>query len=74
MMLPPTDSRPPVPGTSAAGVTAPGATLALCLLLAINMFNYVDRYVLASVEGHVRSEFFSPDDPNAKRDTGFLSR
>jgi MFS family permease len=49
------------------------ATLALCLLLAINMFNYVDRYVLASVEGHVRAEFFSADDHNAKRDTGFLS-
>ena len=52
---------------------APGAALALGLLLAINMFNYVDRYVLASVEGHVRAEFFAPDDPNAMRNTGFLS-
>jgi MFS family permease len=38
------------------------ATLALCLLLAINMFNYVDRYVLASVEASVRAEFFPDDD------------
>jgi MFS transporter, Spinster family, sphingosine-1-phosphate transporter len=63
MKLPASDSRPAVPG----------ATAALLLLLAINMFNYVDRYVLASVEGNIRGEFFEPDDPNAKRDTGFLS-
>lgn len=60
--------------TAARSPVAPSrATLALCLLLAINMFNYVDRYVLASVEKDVRAEFFEADDHNAKRDTGFLS-
>ena len=50
-----------------------GARLALILLLAINLFNYVDRYVLASVEQYVRAEFFQADDPHAKFWMGLLS-
>jgi MFS family permease len=50
-----------------------GARKALLLLLAINLLNYIDRYVLASVEPHVRAEFFSPDDPRAKFWMGLLS-
>ena len=53
--------------------SGPNVTLGLCLLLAINMFNYVDRYVLASVEGRVRAEFFAPDDRNAEFWMGLLS-
>jgi MFS transporter, Spinster family, sphingosine-1-phosphate transporter len=37
---------------------APGAGLALALLLAINLFNYVDRQVLAAVEPRIRDHFF----------------
>jgi MFS family permease len=37
---------------------APGARLSLALLLAINMFNYIDRYILAAVEPEIRKHFF----------------
>ncbi len=36
----------------------PGARLALTLLLCINLFNYVDRQVLAAVEPEIRAHFF----------------
>jgi MFS family permease len=45
---------------------------ALLLLLGINLFNYIDRYVLASVEPSIRATFFSPGDPNAMAITGTL--
>ena len=32
---------------------------------AINLFNYIDRYVLAAVEPRIRATFFAADDPNA---------
>lgn len=35
----------------------PGAVFALTLLLVINLFNYIDRYVLAAVEPPLSSEF-----------------
>jgi MFS family permease len=35
----------------------PGARTALVLLLAINLFNYVDRYILAALEDPIRNEF-----------------
>ena len=37
---------------------APGARTALVLLLLINMFNYIDRQVLAAVEPKVEGAFF----------------
>jgi MFS family permease len=37
---------------------APGARVALLLLILINIFNYVDRQVLAAVEPSIRAEFF----------------
>ena len=56
---------------------------ALTLLLLINLFNYIDRQVMAAVEPHVRREFFPKvEDPatgemkepaNAKFWTGVLS-
>ncbi len=50
----------------------PGALTALALLLAINLFNYIDRYVLAAVEPEIRAAFFPPNDPNAMAVTGLL--
>src|SRR5262245_527866 len=50
----------------------PGARLALALLLCINLFNYIDRQVLAAVEPDIRRELL-PDDANAKTKMGFLS-
>jgi MFS family permease len=51
---------------------APGGRTALWLLLAINLFNYIDRQVLASVEPEIRTHFFRADDPNAHALTGLL--
>ena len=51
---------------------ARAASGALLLLLAINLFNYMDRYVLAAVEPDIRATFFSPNDPNAMRNSGLL--
>ncbi|XHR29945.1 MAG: spinster family MFS transporter [Chthoniobacteraceae bacterium] len=50
----------------------PGAWRALALLLAINLFNYIDRYILAAVEPEVRRAFFAPGDPSAMAKTGML--
>jgi len=49
-----------------------GAYSALALLLGINLFNYIDRQVLAAVEPEIRSTFFAPSDPNAMTATGLL--
>src|SRR5215211_7762217 len=35
----------------------PGARASLILLLSINLFNYVDRYILAAVEETISREF-----------------
>src|SRR5712691_3340395 len=48
------------------------ARAALWLLLGINLFNYIDRYVLSAVEPEIRAHFFAPSDPNAHALTGFL--
>jgi MFS family permease len=50
-----------------------GAKSALILLLAINLCNYIDRYVLAAVEPSIRAAFFAADDPNAMGMTGMLA-
>jgi MFS family permease len=44
----------------------------LALLLAINLFNYIDRQVLAAVEPEIRAAFFPVDDLNAMTKTGAL--
>ena len=60
----------------------PGARHALTLLVLINLFNYIDRQVLAAVEPQIRAEFFPKvadaagnlvEPENAKALTGFLS-
>jgi MFS family permease len=38
---------------------APGAWVALTLLLLINLFNFIDRQVLAAVESNIEETFFS---------------
>ncbi|HEY2828454.1 MAG TPA: MFS transporter [Pirellulales bacterium] len=52
----------------------PGARWALGLLLAINLFNYIDRYVLASVIPKLREEFFSAGSTNVDAKLGFLAQ
>jgi MFS family permease len=49
-----------------------GAHSALFLLLAINLFNYIDRQVLAALEPDIRASFFAPGDVNAMTKTGLL--
>jgi MFS transporter, Spinster family, sphingosine-1-phosphate transporter len=51
---------------------SPGARTALILLLAINLFNYIDRQVLAAVEPEIRESFFATGDLNAMAKTGLL--
>jgi MFS family permease len=50
-----------------------GARISLALLVGVNLFNFVDRYVLASVEPSIRATFFAPDNPNAMWWSGMLS-
>lgn len=56
-----------------SGKAAKTARAALLLLLGINLFNYVDRYILAAVEPEIRRTFFLAGDVNAMFWTGLLS-
>src|SRR3954452_2010851 len=51
----------------------PGARSALALLLAINLFNYIDRQVLAALEPEIRKTFFAENDPHAMTRMGLLA-
>jgi MFS transporter, Spinster family, sphingosine-1-phosphate transporter len=42
----------------------PGANAALTLLILINLFNYIDRYVLAAVVGPIKKTFFETGGKN----------
>jgi MFS family permease len=55
-----------------SGKTLTGARTALLLLLGINLFNYIDRQVLAALEPDIRAAFFAPTDLNAMTKTGLL--
>jgi MFS transporter, Spinster family, sphingosine-1-phosphate transporter len=48
------------------------AKMALLLLLGINLFNYIDRQILAALEPDIRATFFAADDVNAMTKTGIL--
>jgi MFS family permease len=50
-----------------------GAQSALFLLLAINLFNYIDRQILAALEPDIRASFFAAGDVNAMTKTGLLA-
>src|SRR5438309_2452484 len=56
----------------AANKAVSGARSALFLLLGINLFNYIDRQVLAALEPDIRATFFAGTDPNAMAKTGLL--
>src|SRR6266516_3333041 len=49
-----------------------GASAALFLLLSINLFNYIDRQILAALEPDIRASFFAANDVNAMTKTGLL--
>src|SRR4029450_13317983 len=49
-----------------------GAYGALFLLLGINLFNYIDRQILAALEPDIRATFFAPGDVDAMWKTGLL--
>src|SRR5579872_4330851 len=63
--VPAVAAPPPDLAAPDLGAPLPGARLALGLLLAINMFNYIDRQVLAAVEPDIRKHFLSADSPGA---------
>ncbi|HEY3897177.1 MAG TPA: MFS transporter [Chthoniobacter sp.] len=46
---------------------------ALALLLGINLFNYIDRYILAAVEPLISDHFFAATDEGAMAKTGALA-
>jgi MFS transporter, Spinster family, sphingosine-1-phosphate transporter len=54
------------------GKALSGASTALWLLLGINLFNYIDRQVLAAVEPDIRATLFAANDVNAMAKTGVL--
>src|SRR5437660_8255424 len=57
---------------SASKTPLSGARTALFLLLAINLFNYIDRQILAALESDIRGTFFAANDVNAMTKTGLL--
>src|SRR6267142_4391384 len=48
------------------------AKTALFLLLAVNLFNYIDRQILAALEPDIRATFFAASDVHAMTKTGLL--
>jgi MFS family permease len=52
---------------------ARGARSALVLLLLINLFNYIDRYVLSAVLPRIQAQFFPTNPPNTKLLMGLLA-
>ena len=68
-------SSPPSGVTRAPGSgPLPGARAALLLLLCINLFNYIDRQVLAAVVPGIRQEFFSSGGHLARPVQAFMDR
>jgi MFS family permease len=61
-----------VPRTGSPSVSNTAARSALVLLLAINLFNYIDRQILAALEPDIRATFFAAGDVNAMTKTGLL--
>src|SRR5881392_131121 len=61
-----------LPMESASKTPLSGARTALFLLLAINLFNYIDRQILAALEPDIHASFFAANDVNAMTKTGLL--
>jgi MFS family permease len=55
-----------------SGKARTAARGALFLLLGINLFNYIDRQILAALEPDIRATFFPVGDANTMTKTGFL--
>jgi len=55
-----------------SGTARTAARGALFLLLGINLFNYIDRQILAALEPDIRATFFAANDVNAPVKTGLL--
>ena len=66
------DAPPPAAETVPPPSWRRQARLALGLLLAINLFNYIDRYILAAVLPRIGAEMLAGD-PNAKQKLGWLA-
>jgi MFS family permease len=54
------------------GKTLSGARTALLLLLGMNLFNYIDRQILAAVLPHIKHDFLTGD-PNQNAKAGLLT-
>jgi MFS family permease len=63
----------PVGAAGAGESPLPGARVALILLLSINLWNYIDRYILAAVQPLIQKELFDPADTTAKTKIGLLA-
>jgi MFS family permease len=61
-----------LPMKTASKTPLSGARTALFLLLAINLFNYIDRQILAALEPDIRATFFPGGGVNAMTKTGLL--
>jgi MFS family permease len=72
MSNPSVSSSSPVSSDPRAGLRS-SPRFAVGLLLAINLFNYIDRYVLAAVSPAVSKEFFAEGDPHAHSKMGLLA-
>src|SRR5262249_31770180 len=55
----PANGAPMQINESSQRVSMPRTGTAMCLLLTINLFNYIDRQVLADVEPEIRNELLS---------------
>lgn len=64
-----------ITGQHATGpaLALPGARTALILLLVINLFNYMDRQVLAAVLPKIETAVLAPNDTSAKTKLGWLT-
>jgi MFS family permease len=51
----------------------PGASKMLLLLLAINLFNYIDRQILSATLSNIQLDLFNPNDPWLNRKLGSLT-
>jgi len=64
-----------LPGGRGRSQAAPGAGWALALLIGINLFNYIDRQILAATLPKIRLDatIFRPDDPYVRTKLGALT-
>lgn len=59
--------------TSATSNLGSSARASLALLVCINLFNYIDRYILSAVEPLIAKEILEPGDPREQTKMGLLA-